>query len=116
MADPEWTPEKEREEDPGKLQSEAMKLMREFMDQQKEEKAKREAQEKAELGEAILPATLGVVAAYQPPLLSKILDRYEMAWKAICIRFEDPSIRTEIFRQLIHIPFRISDEEEESAG
>ena len=113
--DPDWTPEKEREEDPGKLQKEYLKIGKELLDSIKKDKAKAEAEAQAiaeqacELPGSAPGATIGV---YKPPLLSKILDRYEVAWKAICARFEDPNIRVEIFRVLLHSPFRVSDDEE----
>lgn len=114
--DPDWTPEKEREEDPGKLQREPLEMGREILKRMKENKAKEEVREKM-----IEQTCEGPVAAsqpghyapvYQPPLLSEVLDRYEAAWKAICARFEDPGILMAVFQILLHQPFRLTENEQ----
>lgn len=117
MADPEdqdWTPEKEREEDPSKLQREYLKIGKELLDSIKQDKAKAEAQAAVEQtceGPGILPQ-YAVAPMYQPPLLSKILDKYETTWKAVCARFEDPGVRAMVFQLLLHQQFRLSEDEE----
>jgi len=113
--DQEGTPEKEREEDPGKLQREYLEVGKELLKKMKEDKAKEEAQAKAEQtceGPAALPQ-YATASMYQPPLLSKILDRYETAWKAVCARFEDPGMRITVFQILLHQPFRLTEDEQD---
>jgi hypothetical protein len=124
MADPEdldWTPEKEKEDDPGALQREYLKMGKEFLSRMKEDKAKEEAKEaqaKVELSKyAQLPRPPGpfegaMIGTYKPPLLSKVLDRYETTWKTICARFEDPGVRMAIFQILLHQPFRLTEDEQ----
>lgn len=105
--DPDWTPEKERDSDP----DEFMKMGKQLFSSLMKEQQAREQREKETLEEFKQMQASGgrVIQAYMPPLLSEILARYELVWKAISAKFEDQTVRVEIFRTLLHQPFRISD-------
>lgn len=116
-SDPDWSPEKEAEEDPSKLQKEGIKLMREALKTMNDARAKhsdhQEAINRSKAELAALQAHPSVrlapnIRAYEPPLLSDLLVNLESLWSAICAKFTESAIRICVFETLAHVPFRLT--------
>lgn len=97
MTEDEWTPEKEREGDPQEVLKRAMNYLNRKMDEDEQTKEK------------FITAVPASLELYKPPLLSEILERFERVWGEVSIRFNDPNVRIEAFKAIIHRPFRTSD-------
>lgn len=101
--DDEWTPEKERSSNPDEVMKKAMSFLEKTMaEKEKEDRARKEA----------IGSISREIVAFKPPLLSKVLERYEAIWREVCLKFDEPTIRIEIMKCLLHAPLRLSETDE----
>lgn len=116
-----WSPDLDKEE--RKLRREQLEVAREALrlakERQEQEQAERKRIEEAgeklkkEMGEPAYITHGDMARAYQPPLLSALLDRYVALWKEICVRVDDPELRKHVFGLITssHQPFRLNDDD-----
>lgn len=77
MSGDDWTPEKEAEDDPIKLQKEQIEIGRELLERVKKEEAAIKAREEAYAARAVQP---GAGSPYKPPTFEEVSAVLKKAW------------------------------------